>query len=48
MMRNFEFLWQNFGFDKIQKMLGSQLCIASLVFIALNVSYNVVQPVSSR
>lgn len=38
---------KNFGFDKFQKMLGSQLCIASLVFIALSVSYNVVQPVSS-
>lgn len=48
MTRNFEFLWQNFGFDKIQKTLGSQLCIASLVVIALSVSHNVVQPVSSR
>lgn len=38
---------KNFGFDKIQKMLGSQLCIASLVIIALSVPYNVVQPVSS-
>ncbi|KAH6784596.1 dehydrogenase [Perilla frutescens var. hirtella] len=37
---------KNFGFDKIQEMLGSQLCIASLVIIALSFSYNVVQPVS--
>ncbi|KAI3451376.1 hypothetical protein Pfo_008041 [Paulownia fortunei] len=38
---------KNFGLDKIQKMLGSQLCIASLFVIALTASYNAVQPVSS-
>ncbi|PIN17232.1 hypothetical protein CDL12_10111 [Handroanthus impetiginosus] len=38
---------RNFGLQKIQKMLGSQLCIASLVIIALSASYTAVQPVSS-
>lgn len=38
---------KNFGFEKIKKMLASQLCIASLVVIALSFSYNVVLPVSS-
>ncbi|KAL6498043.1 hypothetical protein OROGR_028440 [Orobanche gracilis] len=38
---------KNFGLDKFQKMLGSQLCIASLVVIAVAASYNAVQPVSS-
>ncbi|XP_057784130.1 thiol-disulfide oxidoreductase LTO1-like isoform X2 [Salvia miltiorrhiza] len=38
---------KNFGIDRIKEMLGSRLCIASLVIIALAASYNVVQPVSS-
>ncbi|KAK4480000.1 hypothetical protein RD792_013057 [Penstemon davidsonii] len=38
---------KNLGFEKIIKMLGSQLCIASLVVLALSASYKTVQPVSS-
>ncbi|KAL3838872.1 hypothetical protein ACJIZ3_023463 [Penstemon smallii] len=38
---------KNLGSDKIIKTLGSQLCIASLVVLALSASYKTVQPVSS-
>ncbi|KAK4479967.1 hypothetical protein RD792_013021, partial [Penstemon davidsonii] len=38
---------KNLGSEKIIKMLGSQLCIASLVVLALSASYKTVQPVSS-
>ncbi|KAL2241141.1 UNVERIFIED_CONTAM: Thiol-disulfide oxidoreductase LTO1 [Sesamum indicum] len=37
---------KNFGLEKIKKMLGPQLCIASLVVIALSSSYNAFPPVS--
>ncbi|KAL1536879.1 thiol-disulfide oxidoreductase LTO1-like [Salvia divinorum] len=38
---------KNLGIDRLKEMLGSKLCIASLLIIALVASYNVVQPVSS-
>ncbi|KAG6382588.1 hypothetical protein SASPL_157740 [Salvia splendens] len=38
---------KNLGIDRIKEMLGSKLCMASLLIIALAASYNVFQPVSS-
>ncbi|KAL0332770.1 UNVERIFIED_CONTAM: Thiol-disulfide oxidoreductase LTO1 [Sesamum calycinum] len=37
---------KNFGLEKIKKMLGPHICIASLVVIALSSSYNAFPPVS--
>lgn len=34
--------------EEIQKVLGVQLCIASLVVAALSTSYSSIQPLSSR
>lgn len=38
---------RDFGLEEIQKVVGLQLCIASLVFITLNTSYSTSQPISS-
>ncbi|XP_065857464.1 thiol-disulfide oxidoreductase LTO1 isoform X2 [Euphorbia lathyris] len=37
---------KDFGFQEIQKVLGLQLCIASLVIVALGTSYSTSPPVS--
>ncbi|KAM3757729.1 hypothetical protein ACB098_02G211400 [Castanea mollissima] len=38
---------RDFGLEEIQKVVGLQLCIASLVFVTLNTSYSTSQPISS-
>lgn len=38
---------KEYGLQEIQKVVAVQLCIASLVFVALNSSYGASQPVSS-
>ncbi|KAB1201770.1 Thiol-disulfide oxidoreductase LTO1 [Morella rubra] len=38
---------KDFGLQEVQKVVGLQLCIASLVFVTLNTSYGASQPVSS-
>ncbi|KAG6773795.1 hypothetical protein POTOM_021112 [Populus tomentosa] len=39
---------KDFGLEEIQKFLGLQLCIASVVIFSLNTSYATLQPASSR
>ncbi|KAK9990067.1 hypothetical protein SO802_025052 [Lithocarpus litseifolius] len=38
---------RDFGLEEIPKVVGLQLCIASLVFVTLNTSYSTSQPISS-
>ncbi|KAF8377754.1 hypothetical protein HHK36_031139 [Tetracentron sinense] len=39
---------KEFGLQEIQRVVGVQLCIASIVVAALSTSYNTAQPVSTR